>query len=405
MLQNARPFGAIPSPHMSVLSKGNMTREFNQHQRYDSRQSYRGSSPNNRHGAEQPSRSMRPRLNRATVDRAWENGAPHRHADYKPRNPNEAGTTPTKHGPNSQRNWHKAQQSEHSPYGHTSHERDVSKRPPRYHDAHTQSHSSDHFSNGHRGSQPRSANVNNSFDNQPLPRNQRGNGDGANTYRAHNEHPNFRRAPQEGYQGRRNQEQYGAERHGDRFQGRQRNNFNEPRYPSSPATPRQQRENRGNQQTEQFEGDYEQFNRAPARFPRDSKLQEGRAPQIPSKRMGKSPERAQHVTPDRHVSKGSQPAQRKNAQFWTDISQDSEKLVQQVHAPQETVGNVANEQVQTSTSPAKQHTPATRVTSSRAKAAKHAASVSRKGKTERSVSNGPKPSQRGFKWPTAPSQS
>src|SRR5215469_7194209 len=98
---------------MPALAKGNMTREFNQNQRYDSRPSYRGSSSNNRYGAEQPSRPTRPRLNRATVDRAWENGAPHRHADYKPRHSNEADTTQTNGGPNSQKNWRKSQPSEH----------------------------------------------------------------------------------------------------------------------------------------------------------------------------------------------------------------------------------------------------------------------------------------------------
>src|SRR5690242_9417083 len=105
-------------PHMLVLAKGNMTREFNQNQRYDSRPSYRGSSPNNRYGAEQPSGPTRPRLNRAMVDRAWENGAPHRHADYKTRHPNEAGTKQTNHGPNAQRNWRRVQPSEHSSHDH-----------------------------------------------------------------------------------------------------------------------------------------------------------------------------------------------------------------------------------------------------------------------------------------------
>src|SRR5579859_4504882 len=144
------------SPHMPVLSKGNMTREFNQKQRYDSRPSYRGPSSNNRYGAEQPSGPTRPRLNRTTVDRAWENGAPHRHADYKPRNPNEAGTNQTNYGPNSQRNWRKAQPSGHSPQDNTFHERGDSKRPSQYHDAHTQPHRSDNPSNGYQGPRSRS---------------------------------------------------------------------------------------------------------------------------------------------------------------------------------------------------------------------------------------------------------
>src|SRR5215470_2539240 len=123
------------SPHMPALAKGNMTREFNQKPRYDSRPPYRGSSSNNRYGAEQPSGPTRPRLNRTTVDRAWENGAPHRHADYKARHPNEAGTNQTRQGPNSQRNWRNTQQSEHSSRNHAFYERDGNKRPSQHHDA------------------------------------------------------------------------------------------------------------------------------------------------------------------------------------------------------------------------------------------------------------------------------
>jgi hypothetical protein len=422
-----------------------MTREFNQNQRYDSRPPYRGSSSNNRYGAEQPSRpTTRPRLNRAMVDRAWENGAPHRHADYKPRHPNEAGTTQTNYGPNAQRNWRKAQPSEHSSHDHAPHERDDSKRPSRYHDAHTQPHRSDYSSNGYQGSRSRSTQPNNSFADQPPYRDQRGNGNEENTYRTRNGHPNFSHTPQEANRGRHNQEsgQQASHRNGaysyrtnptnhvsnagdrrdqrtrpydqreaphrdNRFEGRQRTNFNEPRYPSYPATPGKQRESRSNRQSEQFEGDYEQFDHAPSRQPRDGRQKEERPPQAQSRRMEKPPEVERHVTPlpDGRVLKGPRTVQRKNAQFWTDISQDTEKLVNQVQTSEETAEKVADEQTQTSALPVEQSAPTKRVVSSRAKAAKRAASAARKGKTDRPVSNGPKPSQRGFKWPSSPSQS
>jgi hypothetical protein len=202
-------------------------------------------------------------------------------------------------------------------------------------------------------------------------------------------------------------DQRGTPHHDNRFEGRQRTNSYEPRYPSYPATPGRQRENRTNRQSEQFEGDYEQFDHAPARQPRNGRRQEEHPQQVQPRRMGKPPEVERHVTPlpDGRVLKGPRPAQKKNAQFWTDISQDTEKLVNQVQIPEEPVEKSAEEQAPTDTvAPVQQSAPPTRVVSSRAKAAKRAASAARKGNTERPVSKGPKPSQRGFKWPSTPSQ-
>jgi hypothetical protein len=123
--------------------------------------------------------------------------------------------------------------------------------------------------------------------------------------------------------------------------------------------------------------------------------------------MGRLPEVERHVTPlpDGRVLKGPRPAQKKNAQFWTDISQETEELVNQVQPPEATAKKVADDQAQTSVSPATESVTITRVVSPRAKAAKNAARATRKGKIDRPVSSGPKPSQRGFKWPAPPPQS
>jgi hypothetical protein len=122
--------------------------------------------------------------------------------------------------------------------------------------------------------------------------------------------------------------------------------------------------------------------------------------------MEKPPEVERHVTPlpDGRVLKGPRPVQRRNAQFWTDISQDTEELVKQVQISEEPAETTTDEQAQTSTESAQQSAPATRTVSSRAKAAKRAAMAARKGHTDKPVSSGPKPSQRGFKWPSPPSQ-
>src|SRR6266571_349543 len=64
-----------------------MTRDFNRQRRDDVRPSSRNSS-SNRNREEHPSRPPRPRLNREAVDRAWESGASHEHADYRTRGNN-----------------------------------------------------------------------------------------------------------------------------------------------------------------------------------------------------------------------------------------------------------------------------------------------------------------------------
>jgi hypothetical protein len=196
-----------------------------------------------------------------------------------------------------------------------------------------------------------------------------------------------------------------APHHDNRFEGRQRTNSHAPRNPSYPTTPVKQRDNRKGGQLEQFEGDYEQFDHAPSDQSENGRRREERPPQAQSQRTGKLSEAERHVTPlpDGRVLKGPRPAQRKNAQFWTDISQETEQLVTQVQTPE--AEQIAAEQPQKDALPVKQDDPAKHAVSSRAKAAKRAASAARKGKTDKPVSSGPKPSQRGFKWPSSSPQS
>src|SRR5260370_19079646 len=65
-----------------------MTRDFNEHRRDDRHPSSRNQS-SGRYGEERTPRPARPRLNRQTVDRAWESGARRDHADYRTRSNNE----------------------------------------------------------------------------------------------------------------------------------------------------------------------------------------------------------------------------------------------------------------------------------------------------------------------------
>ena len=83
-----------------------MTRQFDNQPRDDSRPpSHR--IPSSRYAEQQSARPARPRLNRAMVDRGWENGSPRHHADYHPRVSN--GQAP-------QNNWRKNQEAGDSSY-------------------------------------------------------------------------------------------------------------------------------------------------------------------------------------------------------------------------------------------------------------------------------------------------
>src|SRR5260221_10287722 len=76
-----------------------MTRDFNKQRGDDARPSTRNQS-SGRYGEERSPRPARPRLNRATVDRGWEAGAQHNHADYRTRSRNNenAGQPPRDYG-------------------------------------------------------------------------------------------------------------------------------------------------------------------------------------------------------------------------------------------------------------------------------------------------------------------
>ena len=69
-----------------------MTRNYDSQRRDDTRPSSRNQSSGG-YGESRPPRPARPRLNRETVDRAWENGAPRNHADYHTRQTNERSSS------------------------------------------------------------------------------------------------------------------------------------------------------------------------------------------------------------------------------------------------------------------------------------------------------------------------
>ncbi|HEY6542289.1 MAG TPA: hypothetical protein VIZ18_15200 [Ktedonobacteraceae bacterium] len=79
-----------------------MTRDFSKHERDDERPRSRNSSSGSQ-GEERSPRPARPRLNRNTVDKAWENGARQNHSDYRARD--------TRGGQPPRENWRGPRQS------------------------------------------------------------------------------------------------------------------------------------------------------------------------------------------------------------------------------------------------------------------------------------------------------
>jgi hypothetical protein len=457
-------------PPNGTTRKGIMTRDYNKQPRDDMRSFPRNQSPN-RAGGERSSRTPRPRLNRETVDRAWESGAPAQHADYRTRSSN---------GQPSRNGWRNNQQSEHSPAQN-------GRRP--YDNNQGNQRKFERTPNGNYGSRPGSFGAGpNRFDDQRfnsrpgIPRGPQGNGNrGSNrgNQRPYEQRPPYREKGQgRGYQrrdgagpDRRPRDFEGTNRPPRNYEGRPReierdnrppHNFdrkpadiarngersqhnaargNRPHYPAEqrdthnprwqsrpPAwqdrtSPEQSLHNEGEPQGPLFEGDYERFD-TPVTQRADKPARPYKGGKEPEFSRSEPVER--HVTrlPDGRVLKGPRPAQRKNAQFWSEISNETEQLIDRVEAPalpaEEQSGaqpvefrqegtleqaSPAEEKART-TKEATPKKPRARTTSATKEATPkkpHAArngTRSKKTTVEKPRSTGPKPSQRGFKWPT-----
>jgi hypothetical protein len=118
-----------------------------------------------------------------------------------------------------------------------------------------------------------------------------------------------------------------------------------------------------------------------------------------------------HVTrlPDGRVLKGPRTVQRKEAQFWTGIADDTEDLLKQIEiieGPETAEASKAPGEMQDDAvqeSPADVETGAKAVRKPRSRAASAIARNKKDLKKEKAVkprSSGPRPSQHGYKWPT-----
>jgi hypothetical protein len=181
-----------------------------------------------------------------------------------------------------------------------------------------------------------------------------------------------------------------------------------PRFLSRPEVRREREAKRAEAYAEQFEGDYEQFGTDGATRQvelSDRPVREEHQPHTrPDNQRGNNQEqRERFVTPlpDGRVLKGPRPVQRRNAQFWTNINGDTDELINQVQVPvKEEVSTESvhvEEEEQTDAPPAleAQPQPTKRVPGAGA-ARRKKAEVTKKPR-----STGPKPSQKGYKWPTS----
>src|SRR5437588_11193873 len=400
-----------------------MTRDYNK-QRRDNMRPFSRNQPSNRHGAERTPRQARPRLNRETVDSAWESGAPNKHADYRTRSHD---------GSNRQSSRPYSAQNDRRPSGNRQNSERRFERSP----------------NGNAGPHSRSFDPNRrNFDDRRSysdgPKRNGARPEFRDNSRNHEQRPQFRDNNQSrGYQrpgSRRFDPQprdFNGNNRSPRNADRQPGNFKRdnrsprssdspdrssyrtqrpdtqnPRWQSRPARQHgnsfqdQQPFNERTPENEQFEGDYERF---------DGPRQQKRPKVQPYQReRSKAPERAQpeaeerHVTrlPDGRVLKGSRPAQRKNAEFWTGVADETENLIDQVHSDSTSTGKQADQQPEEALqeTPEQGKDPSMAQRKPRVRAASAVKRERKPGAKKGEARTRPtvlKPSQRGFKWPTS----
>ena len=435
-----------------------MTRDYNKQRRDDVRPSSRNQFTS-RQRDEQSPRPARPRLNRETVDRAWEAGASTQHADYRPRRSNTFngqaprdnrrynqsseqssapnGRKPFGNRPDSNRRFERATPDNNSSFRSRSFNSDRGRFDDQRHHDYRQ-RPEDRYNSGNRPgfrdrAQPpayerrspyRDNDQNRGFqrrepDRQPREfgrgnRSPRDFGDAPREFRRDNRSPrNFGDTPREF--GRNGRPQRSFERRSD-YKPPIRDAQN-PRWQSRPNVQhassfnRQAEDNEFMPQNEQFEGDYERFSareyqeKRPER-PTGRPFQAKRVPE----RVKPQPEE-RHVTrlPDGRVLKGPRPVQRKNAQFWTGVTQETESLLEPVVAATPLTEKATDQEVTVAGDEAEISDPAHSVIepetpkTPRTPRGRAATTTARKKKTDtvtRPRSAGPKPSKRGFKWPT-----
>ncbi len=423
-----------------------MTREFNKPKRYDSRPSSRNTSSNH-YGDEPNGHSGKPRLSRDVVDRAWQNGSQRQIAHYQPRGNNGR--------PQQRQNNYSSSYNSSAQQG--SQRQRFDRRPPEGYTPRDQSFNNSNYNNrsqGYRTSQYDSQNdryqnrypgdrrsdrtydrpYNNNtaprYDNQQRgPRqysnnqsSQRGSGryphDSGQQQYGSGRYSNNQGPQRESRQYSNNQDQSRYERSQPQFQRRYNDNagnFRDSRSNSFERRPDRSHDRGFSEKRARYEGDYEHLSHdrdRPGRFEKPAQAfhQHVDRHQHPGSHSEPVEKHVTHL-PDGRVLKGSRPSQRRQAEFWTEINESTQSLVQPVQSEQ--TGEEISDQSQLSTPEAnvdlKPKQP--RIPSGSAKISKASARSAnvrernkKRGAAQKagsaSLSQGPRPSQKGFKWPS-----
>ncbi len=365
-----------------------MTRDFNK-QRRDNERPYSRHSSSSRYGEERSPRPARPRLNRETVDRAWENGArPNHHQNsrnnrkpyenrqgsyrYGERTPNGNSGARPRSPESGMRNFNEQYYDEHQGYSDRPGRSDTR---PGYREGTQHSDSRSQFRGQGQNRGPRGRD----FDRDARP--QRSSERDSRKPRDFDRETPGPRSFDRGNRSSRNEAQPDT-----------RN----PRWQSRPArqqgefSRRPQEFTRYGSDHEQFEGDYERFDASnaaqhtasPSRKYTDTRRQ--------------SEERPVTQRPDVFVRESTQDVPRKHAEFREEIAREADELVAPVVKPP-AIPTTEEDMERSPDLPAKGK-PKSRARA--ASAAKPASKTKARQSKPKPRSTGPKPSQRGYKWPT-----
>lgn len=413
-------------PHQPIW-KGHMTRDFSKHERDDQRPRSRNSSSGG-YGEERSPRPARPRLNRNTVDQAWENGARQNHSDYRARD--------TRSGQPPRENWRRSRPSgQPSTYTGRNNTTNNNSRPS-YGNRSTDYRRNEHTPDRNQGPRPRSFDSGmRRFDERQYnqrrdyqPRTEANDNRSREDSRYSNNRPPSRgyerrddRAPRNFQRDERPRRDYDSqnrparrpeyddrqprnfereERQPRRFENREsrprgyyreqreqaagRPDARNSRWQSRPQrfTPSKREYEQPAREREQFEGDYEQF---------DAR---NTSPNVVESRETTQPD------PGKRTPRKPRATSGKDAEFLTEVNQQADGLVEHI-VPLEPAHDGTTDDASGETAPRakKARTPRMGTTGAKASAK---TTRSRKADMKTRQPN-LRPSKRGFKWP-APEQ-
>jgi hypothetical protein len=377
-----------------------MTRDFKK-QRRDNERPYSRNSSSSRYGEERSPRPARPRLNRDMVDRAWENGARRDHPDYhahrsdqsqSPRDNRQRYQQPTAQN---SRNYRKPYGNRQD--GYRSGERNANSRNgarPRSYESGMRKFDEQHYDE-HQGysDRPGTAGPRPAY---PRYSDSRSQGRGQSRDPRRRDFEREERPPRGPDRDYRKPREFDREARPPRSFERDKRSSRHgpqpdtqnPRWQSRPDkfSRRPQESSRFRPEPEQFEGDYERFDAA-------------NTAQSPSREYADTRERDVRGVSNERVRQGPRDVKRKDAKLRAEITREADELVAPVVKPPDVV---TTEEAAEHPADPPQTTPTQEKPESRTRAAGAARRERKTGAGQskpRARSTGPRPSQRGYKWP------